>query len=118
MHVFWAGPLLRRMEQQQQQQQPVVEATSAAVGVRSAATQSSLQQAIVRSPIDLDHVASLIRSDPLCVHIPNDQGMLPIQVAVHRGHSGLIRVLVEHGADLSVENSRKQTPFLLACQVC
>ena len=121
-HAFWAGSLLTRMvEQQQQQPLPVVsgvEATSAAVGVRRAATQSSLQQAIISSPVDLDHVASLIRSDPLCVHTPNDQGMLPIQVAVHRGHSGLIRVLVEHGADLSVENSRKQTPFLLACQVC
>ena len=85
--------------------------------VEAVPTKPSLQEALNCPSADLDHIASLIRSDPLSLHIPNDQGLFPIQVAAQRGHSGLIRVLAGHGADLSVENSRKQTPFLIACQV-
>ena len=77
----------------------------------------SLHEAVCSLSVDLEHVTSLVRSNPLSLNVPNEEGLYPILVAAHRGHSELIRVLAEHGADLHVQNSKKQTPFLVACQV-
>lgn len=86
--------------------------------VESSETRVTLQGVLSVPGIpDLDYIASLISADPSSLHMPNEAGSVPIQVAAYRGHSGLIRVIAEHGADLEVRDAKKQTPLLVACQV-
>lgn len=48
------------------------------------------------------------------IDVTNDHGNTPIHNAVRKGHTKVVKVLLENGADLSIKNVKGKTPIDLA----
>ena len=59
----------------------------------------------------------LLSLDSSLLSVPNQNGLLPIQIAANRGYSPLIKLIAKHGADIEVTTQDGKTPVMLACQV-
>lgn len=86
--------------------------------VQAQAFHSPIHTAIYNPNLDLSSIESMILADPACVHRVHPQnGYTPLHAAVRRTHIGMIKVIVEHGADVDVRANEGETPLLVACQV-
>ncbi|XP_019851548.1 PREDICTED: palmitoyltransferase AKR1-like isoform X2 [Amphimedon queenslandica] len=65
---------------------------------------------------NIDLVDNTLLQDLSLLSVPNQNGLLPIQVAANRGYSPLIQLLAKHGADIEVTTKDGKTPVMLACQ--
>jgi hypothetical protein len=61
-----------------------------------------------------DEVVHLIEDNKADVNYQNDTGNSALHVAASRGHEKIVCYLVEHGADLTLENKEQKTPMQLA----
>jgi ankyrin repeat protein len=52
------------------------------------------------------------------VNTPNAMGWTPLHNAINRGDLGLVKDLVEHGADINKASGDQLAPLLFACDVC
>ena len=79
---------------------------------------SPIHTAIYNPNLDLASIESMVLSDPSCVHRVHPQnGYTPLHAAVRRTHIGMMKVMVEHGADIDARANEGETPLLVACQV-
>lgn len=62
----------------------------------------------------MDASNALIKKGVLLL-MPNKSGGLCIHEAAKKGHLGLVRMLIERGVPVNVQNKRKYTPLHLAC---
>ncbi|XP_047675676.1 ankyrin repeat domain-containing protein 27 isoform X2 [Tachysurus fulvidraco] len=58
----------------------------------------------------------LLQSDRLGVNCSSADGFTPLHVAALHGHTGLVSLLIRHGANIDACNSQNATPLHLACQ--
>ena len=87
--------------------------------VQAQAFYSPIHTAIYNPNLDLATIESMILSDPACVHSVHPQnGYTPLHAAVRRAHIGMVKMIVEHGADIDARANEGETPLLVACQVC
>ena len=86
--------------------------------VQAQAFYSPIHTAIYNPNLDLSTIESMILSDPACIHAvhPHD-GYTPLHAAVRRAHIGMIKMIVERGADIDARANEGETPLLVACQV-
>ncbi len=61
-----------------------------------------------------DQVAHLIETDPKSVNTPDQSGMRPLHYAVASGRKDIVRLLVDHGADLDAPDPQGMAPLLEA----
>ena len=79
---------------------------------------SPIHTAIYNPNQDLASIESMVLSDPSCVHRVHPQnGYTPLHAAVRRTHIGMMKIMVEHGADIDARANEGETPLLVACQV-
>ena len=86
--------------------------------VQAQSFHSPIHTAIYNPNQDLASIESMVLSDPSCVHRVHPQnGYTPLHAAVRRTHIGMMKIMVEHGADIDARANEGETPLLVACQV-
>lgn len=86
--------------------------------VQAQAFYSPIHTAIYNPNLDLASIESMILSDPSCVHRVHPQnGYTPLHAAVRRTHIGMVKMIVEHGADVDARANEGETPLMVGCQV-
>eukprot|EP00762_Andalucia_godoyi_P005325 ANDGO_06764.mRNA.1 Alpha-latrocrustotoxin-Lt1a len=61
-----------------------------------------------------DEVVHLVESSNVDINYQNETGNSALHIASQRGHEKIVCYLVEHGADISLENKEQKTPMQLA----
>jgi ankyrin repeat protein len=61
----------------------------------------------------LDRVRTLLRENPECVNVRDNDGRTPLHCAFEDTQHGeqMIELLIEHGADTSAKDNEGRTPF-------
>ena len=86
--------------------------------VQAQSFHSPIHTAIYNPNQDLASIESMVLSDPSCVHRVHPQnGYMPLHAAVRRTHIGMMKIMVDHGADVDARANEGETPLLVACQV-
>lgn len=63
----------------------------------------------------LDEIKALLEKDPALANASNANGETPLQNAAMAGHLGIVKYLIEKGADVNASDSQKRTSLHLAC---
>ncbi len=53
---------------------------------------------------DTDSARRLLRQDPALVHVRDRDGSTPLHCAAWKGHVAVVRLLLDHGADINATN--------------
>ncbi|TSW08324.1 DNA polymerase epsilon subunit 2 [Bagarius yarrelli] len=72
-----------------------------------------LHQAVNRN--DEDELNRVLQSEKVNVNVCDKLGFTPIMVAAQKGFIRMIKILVEHGADIHMKNGSGKDPLMLAC---
>jgi ankyrin repeat protein len=65
---------------------------------------------------DNDHVIELIRHNEADVNMSRDDGVTPIWIASHQGHTIIVKTLLENGANANAVSMYGDTPLAIATQ--
>jgi len=63
---------------------------------------------------NMEQVQSLLADNPDLINKSDDRGDYPLHIAAHEADTGMVRLLIDQGADLEVKNHFGYTPFLTA----
>ena len=81
-------------------------------------TLPAIHTAVYDPTLTVEGVEAMVVSDPLCLNTLDPQsGYTPLHAAVRRSHTGLIKMLVHHGAIVEAAAANGETPLIVACQV-
>lgn len=61
-------------------------------------------------------VIAQVESDPKCINLPDDGGMVPLHLAAAHCHPNIVRILLSYGADLKKQAKGGATPLHFAAQ--
>jgi len=65
---------------------------------------------------DVEALRDLAKEDPDLLHEPDDNGWHPLHEAVRTGNVEIVKVLLDHGADVNQETYSQQNPLWVALQ--
>uniref|UniRef100_W5MM82 Fibronectin type III and ankyrin repeat domains 1 n=1 Tax=Lepisosteus oculatus TaxID=7918 RepID=W5MM82_LEPOC len=60
-------------------------------------------------------VTKVLQSGTVMVDVPDKLGFTPLMVAAQKGFFRLVQILVEHGADVNLQNASGKNSLMLAC---
>src|SRR5262249_1593769 len=62
----------------------------------------------------VEQASALLAKEPKLVNARDESGQTPLHIASHRGHAGIVKLLLEQGADVNARDRAGTMPLHLA----